>query len=472
MEDATAVRQRLQNALRSVRRHLTKVRKTKRGLGEEATKKAFIDPVLAALGWDMYGPYEVRLEYKHDRKSNPVDYALFKQDAPAILVEAKALDVNLDDVKWQAQVISYASVAGVKWCLLTDGDLYCMYNLFAPGGIADKLFRTVTVSQENDREHVLDLLQLMAKEGFPDLIDRCWQTDRVDQRVGEALREMLAGQDTKLVNAIRARVGDLKPAEIREALDRADVVISFPPLEVEAPTPAEPAMPTQATEDEETPWGPRSYRGPLRLDGNTLLLSKWRPFEKELREERVSMEQVAKTAGAARALADAGEPVSLPGIRKHPLGPSSQNPTQRAMGALCLAGSLRFVKSGHTDHFEIPDDLTVEAMLDRVRSTAEPVSVDPGGAGQGQVFKWTLDIRADGSFTLHCAYRPDSSRNFSVGGRKILPSADFKPARTKLVNEIFERIKPLFPDVPTTRVRAKAWSGVHKVYPSREYGGK
>ncbi len=463
----TEASQRLQKALRKVRGTLTKVRNGKSGLGEEQTKKAFIEPVLQGLGWDVHDPFEVHPEYKGDPKGNPVDYALLDDGAAVIFIEAKALDVNLDDVKWQGQIAAYAAVAGVKWCILTDGDVYSIYNLFAPGDIKQKLFRSITIS--TDREEVFTVLGLLAKEVFPERLDECWQTDRVDQRVDAALREMFAAKDTKLVNAIRARVKDLKPADIRSALERADVSVLFPSPETgectEGDTPDE-------HKTERVEWGPRSYEGPLQLDGSIVVLRKWRPLEKELREERVSLAQIEKTAEAALALTQDGKLVSLPQVRQHHLGPSSLNPTQRAMGILYLTDSLEFTESGHTDYFRVREGLSVEAMLGRVRAVAQATPSTPEETGTKLLFSWDVEMDDDGNYALHCSYRPDPTRDFSVSGRRVPSSADFKPLRKKLLDEIFAHIEPLFPHLVRNRIRAKAWSGVHRIYPSKEYGGK
>ncbi|MCD6361382.1 MAG: type I restriction enzyme HsdR N-terminal domain-containing protein [Armatimonadetes bacterium] len=364
------VGQRLQNALRKVRTNLTKVRNRKENLGEEATKKAFIEPVLQGLGWDVSDPFEVRLEYKGDPKGNPVDYALLDNGTPVMFIEAKALDANLDDVKWQGQVAAYAAVAGVKWCILTDGDVYAIYNLFAPGDIREKLFRSITISDEADREEVLTVLQLLAREVFPERLDECWQTHWVDQRVSQALRDMFADKDTKLVNAIRARVKDLKPAEIRGALERAEVQIAFPALNAAG----EEQVPGDEDKDpQEAEWGPLSYRKPLRLDGHTVLLRKWRRHKRELVEERVSMDQIRKTAEAALAIQGKGGLICNAAIRDQQEGVHSWDGTQRALAVLYLTGSLECVRKS-PQRFQPVEGLTVEAMLQRVVEQAEVVT--------------------------------------------------------------------------------------------------
>ena len=42
-----------------------------------------------------------------------------------LLVEAKALGEDLDDMRWRRQVIHYANDCNVAWAVLTDGDRGC-----------------------------------------------------------------------------------------------------------------------------------------------------------------------------------------------------------------------------------------------------------------------------------------------------------------------------------------------------------
>ncbi len=110
------------------------------GFGEQNTKANLIDPILQALGWDIHDADEVHREFKPTSRDSPVDYALKIIRKPRLFVEAKGLDENLSDRKWIAQVLGYATVAGVEWCVLADGDEYRFYKANAPLDADDKLF--------------------------------------------------------------------------------------------------------------------------------------------------------------------------------------------------------------------------------------------------------------------------------------------------------------------------------------------
>ena len=66
---------------------------------EEATKNAFIMPFIKALGYDVFNPLEVVPEFVADigiKKGEKVDYAIFMDGQPSILVECKHWSENLD----------------------------------------------------------------------------------------------------------------------------------------------------------------------------------------------------------------------------------------------------------------------------------------------------------------------------------------------------------------------------------------
>lgn len=95
-------------------------RHCKEGLKEYPTRTIFIDPLLAALGWDIRDPDEVELEHLTvDGKS--VDYAMKVNRKVVLHVEAKQLGDSLDDVKSITQVVGYAANDGIEWCVLTNG---------------------------------------------------------------------------------------------------------------------------------------------------------------------------------------------------------------------------------------------------------------------------------------------------------------------------------------------------------------
>ena len=65
---------------------------------EEATKNSFIMPMIAALGYDVFNPFEVVPEMDCDltKKGDKIDYAIMKDEQPVLLIECKHCKQNLN----------------------------------------------------------------------------------------------------------------------------------------------------------------------------------------------------------------------------------------------------------------------------------------------------------------------------------------------------------------------------------------
>ena len=151
------------------------------GINEHDTKAALITPMLNALGWDVEDLDQVRREYHQQATNTRVDYALMDQGTPRLFVEAKALGTELDDLKWATQILGYASVAGVTWVVLTDGNEYRIYNAHASVPVEEKRFRKFRLT--DDDAHVTEILELLARDGLRDnRLEAHWQAQFADRR--------------------------------------------------------------------------------------------------------------------------------------------------------------------------------------------------------------------------------------------------------------------------------------------------
>ena len=96
---------------------------------EEATKNAFIMPMIAALGYDVFNPFEVVPEMDCDlikKKGEKIDYAIMKDENPILLIEFKHCkqDLNLHDTQLQKYFVASKARFGV----LTNGIEYRFYT--------------------------------------------------------------------------------------------------------------------------------------------------------------------------------------------------------------------------------------------------------------------------------------------------------------------------------------------------------
>lgn len=218
----------------------------KRAMNEQNTKATLVEPILRALGWDTEDIDEVVHEYKPRKADKPVDYALLVQRAPRLFIEAKALGADLDDRKWAGQIMGYASVAGVEWIVLTNGDEWRIYNTHAAVTVDEKLFRAVRITAADPL--VEETLALLAKEQWdPKRIEALWQLQFVDRRVKAAIEKMFGTEpDNRLVNAVRKQCPGLPLKDIRASLSRVRIALDFPQVSEAPPKAKKPVKPPQA----------------------------------------------------------------------------------------------------------------------------------------------------------------------------------------------------------------------------------
>lgn len=96
---------------------------------EEATKHSLILPFIQLLGYNVFNPKEVIPEFTADvgtKKGEKVDYAIFVNDKPSILIEAKNIDDPL--TTHENQLYRYFSVTESKFAILTNGIIYKFFS--------------------------------------------------------------------------------------------------------------------------------------------------------------------------------------------------------------------------------------------------------------------------------------------------------------------------------------------------------
>ena len=225
--------QSLIDTLLRLRKRIRQTRNREQNIGEQNTKATLVEPLLSALGWDVEELDEVVREYKRKPQDKPVDYALFVQRSPRLFVEAKALGEDLTNRKWMSQTLGYATVAGVEWCVLTNGDEYRLFNAHAAVDVEEKLYRCVRISNPTQEEYAADTLELLSKEKMTEnLLSVLWKSHFVDRKVKGALDELVRHGDASLIRLIGKKTTGLNRSEIRASLKRASVSIDFPMISV------------------------------------------------------------------------------------------------------------------------------------------------------------------------------------------------------------------------------------------------
>ena len=124
---------------------------------ETRTRMALIDPLLRALGWDVFDPEVVTPEYKVG--TGWVDYALRRADGrPAATMEAKKLGEALNTHRMQ--MLNYANASGIEYAGLTDGNHWELYSVFERGQLDDRRKLEVSIADTPAHTCALELLLL------------------------------------------------------------------------------------------------------------------------------------------------------------------------------------------------------------------------------------------------------------------------------------------------------------------------
>lgn len=106
---------------------------------EEATKNAFIMPLIAALGYDVFNPLEVVPEMDCDlvkKKGEKIDYAIMRDGSPILLMECKHWKQNLNLHDTQLQ--KYFVASNARFGVLTNGIEYRFYTDLEKSNIMDE----------------------------------------------------------------------------------------------------------------------------------------------------------------------------------------------------------------------------------------------------------------------------------------------------------------------------------------------
>jgi hypothetical protein len=133
---------------------------------EEATKTSIIMPFFQILGYDVFNPIEFVPEFTADvgiKKGEKVDYAIFSDEKPVILIEAKS--VNEELTKHDSQLFRYFATSEAKFAILTNGIEYKFYtDLEEPNKMDTSPFLELNIMEFKDMH--LQELKKFHKENF------------------------------------------------------------------------------------------------------------------------------------------------------------------------------------------------------------------------------------------------------------------------------------------------------------------
>lgn len=176
-------------------------------LTEEATKNAFIMPFLKTLGYDVFNPLEVVPEFISDigiKKGEKIDYAIFKDGEPIILIECKHWQQNLD--LHSGQLLRYFNVSKAKFGILTNGIIFRFYSdLLAPNKMDEKPFLEFNILSIKDNQ--IEELKNFHKSHFDiDNILSSASELKITKELKECLLNEFANPSPELVKILTKQV--------------------------------------------------------------------------------------------------------------------------------------------------------------------------------------------------------------------------------------------------------------------------
>ncbi|WP_347049826.1 type I restriction endonuclease [Flavobacterium olei] len=133
---------------------------------EESAKHAFVLPFIHILGYDAFNPLEVVPEFTADlglKKGEKVDYAIFLNGEPIIIVECKGCKEKL--TIHNSQLFRYFHVTKTRFALLTNGITYQFFtDLDAQNKMDEKPFLEFDIT--NLKENTINEITKFHKSNF------------------------------------------------------------------------------------------------------------------------------------------------------------------------------------------------------------------------------------------------------------------------------------------------------------------
>ena len=191
---------------------------------EEAAKHALVLPFIQALGYDVFNPKEVVPEFSADvvgRKNEKVDYAIFHDGSPAILIECKQSEAALSS-RHLSQLFRYFVTTEAKIGVLTNGIIYQFFTDLEDENKMDELPFLEIDLRDLNRDHVKALQRLTHDDFDLSGMLRAAQELRYSHGMLEALELQLQQPEPEFVRWLARHVyeGRLTEAKLTEFTDR------------------------------------------------------------------------------------------------------------------------------------------------------------------------------------------------------------------------------------------------------------
>jgi len=176
---------------------------------EQAVRTQLIDPILNVLGWKTSNPKFVRPNAPDEDGKIP-DYTLLKNGKNTLIVEAKNLNIDLQDKKIIDQLANYCFQSGIDFGILTNGVKWLLFKTFEKNP-KDRIIWQVDIENDKIEEvaqklssfsyHNIDTLDTLLKK--IKVLDNAWaslieSTESIVSIIAQKLSEKVKTIDPHL----------------------------------------------------------------------------------------------------------------------------------------------------------------------------------------------------------------------------------------------------------------------------------
>jgi hypothetical protein len=193
-----------------------------RRYNEAQTRKDFIDPLFASLGWDVRGVERSEVDVETRVSGGRADYAFKVDGVVRFYLEAKKLEEDLYNPDYAKQVMTYAYNKGVPWAVLSN---FARLQVFNAEWETDDLNRARFLDLTwEDYARADSPLVLLSREAFvANELDKRAQTYggmRPRQPVEKSLYAQMRQWRERLFNEIARMRPDLTLEQVDEVIER------------------------------------------------------------------------------------------------------------------------------------------------------------------------------------------------------------------------------------------------------------
>jgi hypothetical protein len=183
-----------------------KIEKLKsKDINEAATKEYLIKPFFEILGWDFSNPDEIVPEDTDTSGKRP-DYSFYVNGKRKILIEAKPINNQLNDIKMLNEKMGYCLNAQVPFLIITNGILYNVYYSELKGSSQDKLLFDIQLDENIDEEILIKL----KKESFEkDDLLKYAQNTFILSNIKKSFESLLQDPSKKFITLLNEKMKEL-----------------------------------------------------------------------------------------------------------------------------------------------------------------------------------------------------------------------------------------------------------------------